>query len=58
MIGVFGRNEIVSVIDRLQSGVEEQQKLFRPAAIRPLSDAVRSPSDAPPFCLPESQRGM
>lgn len=43
MIGVFGRNEIVSVIDRLQSGVEEQQKLFRPAAIRPLSDAVRSP---------------
>ena len=43
MVGVFGRNEIVSVIDRLQSGVEEQQKLFRPAAIRPLSDAVRSP---------------
>lgn len=43
MVGVFGRNEIVSVIDRLQSGVEEQQRLFRPAAIRPLSDAVRSP---------------
>lgn len=43
MVGVFGRNEIVSVIDRLQSGVEEQQKIFRPAAIRPLSDAVRSP---------------
>ena len=43
MVGVFGRNEIVSIADRLQSGVEEQQKLFRPAAIRPLSDAVRSP---------------
>lgn len=42
MVGVFGRNEIVSVIDRLQSGVDEQQKIFRPAAIRPLSDAVRS----------------
>ena len=41
MIGVFGRNEIVSVMDRLQSGVEEQQKVFRPAAVRPLSDAVR-----------------
>jgi ribosomal protein S12 methylthiotransferase len=41
MIGVFGRNEIVSVIDRLNSGVEEQQRIFRPAAIRPLSDAVR-----------------
>ena len=41
MIGVFGRNEIVSVIDRLQAGVEEQEKVFRPAPIRPLSDAVR-----------------
>ncbi|QDT05854.1 Ribosomal protein S12 methylthiotransferase RimO [Rubripirellula lacrimiformis] len=41
MIGVFGRNEIVSVIDRLQSGVEEQEKVFRPAPIKPLSDAVR-----------------
>ncbi|MCG8649499.1 MAG: 30S ribosomal protein S12 methylthiotransferase RimO [Pirellulales bacterium] len=43
MVGVFGRNEIVSVVDRFQSGLEEQQKLFRPAAIRPLSDAVRRP---------------
>ena len=43
MVGVFGRNEIVSVVDRLQAGVEEQQRVFRPAAIRPLSDAVRSP---------------
>lgn len=42
MVGVFGRNEIVSVIDRLQSGIEEQQKVFRPASVRPLSDAVRS----------------
>jgi ribosomal protein S12 methylthiotransferase len=43
MVGVFGRNEIVSVMDRLQTGLEEQQKVFRPAAIRPLSDAVRRP---------------
>ncbi len=42
MVGVFGRNEIVSVMDRLRSGVQEQQQLFRPAAIRPLSDAIRS----------------
>lgn len=41
MVGVFGRNEIVSVIDRLQAGVEEQARVFRPAPIRPLSDAVR-----------------
>ncbi len=43
MVGVFGRNEIVSVIDRLQSGIDEQQRVFRPASIKPLSDAVRSP---------------
>jgi ribosomal protein S12 methylthiotransferase len=42
MIGVFGRNDIVDVANRLQSGIEEQQKVFRPAPIRPLSDAVRS----------------
>lgn len=42
MIGVFGRNEIVSVIDRLQAGVEEQEKVFRPAPIKPLSDAKRA----------------
>ena len=42
MVGVFGRNEIVSVMDRLRSGVEEQQKVFRPAAIKPLSDAIRT----------------
>lgn len=41
MVGVFGRNEIVSVMDRLRSGVDEQQQLFRPAAVQPLSDAVR-----------------
>ena len=41
LVGVFGRNEIVSVMDRLRSGVDEQQQVFRPAAIRPLSDAVR-----------------
>ena len=41
MVGVFGRNEIVTVMDRLRSGIDEQQQLFRPAAIRPLSDSVR-----------------
>ena len=43
MVGVFGRNEIVSVVDRLQAGIEEQAKVFRPAPIQPLSDAKRSP---------------
>ncbi len=42
MVGVFGRNDIVDVAHRLNSGIEEQQRVFRPAPIRPLSDAVRS----------------
>jgi ribosomal protein S12 methylthiotransferase len=42
MVGVFGRNDIVDVARRLHSGLEEQQKIFRPAPIRPLSDAVRT----------------
>ena len=43
LVGVFGRNDIVSVVDQLQGGLLEQRTLFRPAAIRPLSDAVRAP---------------
>ena len=42
LVGVFGRNDIVSVIDGLQAGLHEQRTLFRPAAVRPLSDAVRA----------------
>ncbi|QDV82796.1 30S ribosomal protein S12 methylthiotransferase RimO [Planctomycetes bacterium TBK1r] len=42
MVGVFGRNDIVDVAHRLRSGIQEQQRVFRPAPIRPLSDAVRS----------------
>ncbi len=42
LVGVFGRNDIVSVIDDLQAGAHEQRTLFRPAAVRPLSDSVRA----------------
>ncbi len=43
LVGVFGRNDIVSVVDDLYSGLEEQRTVFKPAAIQPLSDAVRRP---------------
>ncbi len=42
LVGVFGRNDIVSVVDDLYSGLEEQRTVFKPAAVNPLSDAVRS----------------
>ncbi|TWU16732.1 30S ribosomal protein S12 methylthiotransferase RimO [Allorhodopirellula heiligendammensis] len=42
LVGVFGRNDIVSVVDDLYSGLEEQRTVFKPAAVNPLSDGVRS----------------
>ncbi len=42
LVGVFGRNDIVSVVDDLYSGLEEQRTVFKPAAVNPLSDSVRS----------------
>lgn len=49
LIGVFGRDEIVSVADRLigsphgspLSGIEEQRTVFRPAPVRALPDNYR-----------------
>lgn len=43
LVGVFGRNDITSIIEDLNSGRHEQRMLFRPAAIQPLSDAIRTP---------------
>jgi len=42
LIGVFGRDEIVSVADRLFGGLEEQRTVFRPAPIRALADNMRA----------------
>lgn len=42
LVGVFGRDEIVAVADRLLGGLEEQRTVFRPAPIRALADNVRA----------------
>ncbi len=42
LVGVFGRDEIVAVADRLLSGIEEQRTVFRPAPIRALADNHRA----------------
>lgn len=41
VVGVFGRDEITRVADRLVGGVNEQRELFRPAPIRALDDRAR-----------------
>jgi ribosomal protein S12 methylthiotransferase len=41
IVGVFGRDEITKVADRLVGGTNEQRQLFRPAAVRALDDRAR-----------------
>jgi ribosomal protein S12 methylthiotransferase len=41
LVGVFGREEITRVADRLIGQLEEQRTVFRPAPIRALSDRDR-----------------
>jgi ribosomal protein S12 methylthiotransferase len=41
LVGVFGREEITRVADRLVGHMEEQRTVFRPAPIRALSDRDR-----------------
>lgn len=41
IVGVFGRDEITRVADRLVGGLREQRELFRPAAVRALDDRAR-----------------
>ena len=41
LVGVFGRDEVTKVADRLIGGLEEQRMVFRPAPARPLGDRNR-----------------
>jgi ribosomal protein S12 methylthiotransferase len=41
LVGVFGRDEITRVADRLVGHLDEQRSVFRPAPIRALSDRDR-----------------
>ncbi len=41
LVGVFGREEVTKVADRLIGGLDEQRTVFHPAPIRPLPDTSR-----------------
>ena len=41
LLGVFSRDEVARVADRLVGGLKEQQQLFSPAPIRALADTER-----------------
>lgn len=41
LVGVFGREEVTKVADRLLGGLQEQRLIFKPAPARPLNDQGR-----------------
>jgi ribosomal protein S12 methylthiotransferase len=41
LVGVFGRDDITTIVERFMDGLEEQRSIFRPAPIRALSDDYR-----------------
>src|SRR6185369_15406355 len=41
IVGVFAREEIAKMADRLMNGANEQRTVFRPAPIRALDDRAR-----------------
>ena len=41
LVGVFAREEVTRVADRLIGGLEEQRTVFRPAPTHPLPDTAR-----------------
>ncbi len=41
LVGVFGREQVTKVADRLIGGLDEQRTVFNPAPSRPLSDRAR-----------------
>ena len=41
VVGVFGREEITQVADRLIGGLSEQRSVFHPAPVKPLNDRGR-----------------
>src|SRR6202012_5688830 len=41
MVGVFGREQVTKVADRLIGGLDEQRSVFQPAPSRPLPDNAR-----------------
>ena len=57
VVGVFGRDEINRVADRLVGGATEQRELFRPAPIKALDDRARLRITPPHFAYLKISEG-
>ena len=57
VVGVFGRDEISKVADRLVGGLTEQRELFRPAPIKAMDDRARLRITPPHFAYLKISEG-
>lgn len=57
LIGVFGRNEVTRVADRLLGRMNEQRTVFRPAPAQPLDDRARLRVTSPHFAYLKISEG-
>ena len=57
LIGVFGREEVTKVADRLVGGLDEQRTVFHPAPTHPLPDTAPAANHAAAFCFLKISEG-
>ncbi|HEX3659270.1 MAG TPA: 30S ribosomal protein S12 methylthiotransferase RimO [Pirellulales bacterium] len=57
LVGVFGRDHVTKVADRLMGGLSEQRSVFQPAPTRPLSDRNRLRITPPHFAFLKISEG-
>ncbi len=57
MVGVFGRDDITTIVNRFMDGLDEQRSIFRPAPIRALADDFRLQVTPPHFAYLKISEG-
>ncbi|MFY8202289.1 MAG: 30S ribosomal protein S12 methylthiotransferase RimO [Pirellula staleyi] len=57
LVGVFGRDDITTIVNRFMDGLDEQRSVFKPAPIRALADNFRMQLTPPHFAYMKISEG-
>ena len=57
LVGVFGRDDITTIVNRFMDGLDEQRTVFKPAPIRALADNFRMQLTPPHFAYMKISEG-
>ncbi len=57
LVGVFGRDDITTIVHRFMDGLDEQRTVFKPAPIRALADNFRMQLTPPHFAYMKISEG-